>query len=125
MAEADVLYFPLPFEARYASFSRFSLSTKLVSYLGSGVPILYHGPRDAAAGRVLGKHGAAVMASSLGMEAVADGLLTPAATWHETGKNALRLARSSFMLPEQQATFWKMFPHRAGRTHAASTPRSD
>ena len=25
-------------------FVRFSLSTKLVTYLGSGLPIIYHGP---------------------------------------------------------------------------------
>ena len=43
LSEADLLYLPLPSDAAHAPLVRFSLST-LVTYLGSGVPIFYHGP---------------------------------------------------------------------------------
>ncbi len=39
-------------------FARYSLSTKMVTYAGSGVPILYHGPADSAAYELLNKNNA-------------------------------------------------------------------
>lgn len=106
MAEADVLYFPLPFEPRYASFARFSLSTKLVSYLGSGVPILYHGPEDAAAGHLLAKHNAAVLATSPTAEGLTEELQSAPSAWSAAGAHALRLAGTRFMIDAQRTTFW-------------------
>ena len=52
-ASADVLYLPLPFGDRFAAFTELSLPTKLVTYVGSGRPILYHGPPATATTRVL------------------------------------------------------------------------
>jgi glycosyltransferase involved in cell wall biosynthesis len=59
--DIDLLYLPLPFGREYDDFVNFSLSTKLISYLGSGIPILYHGPRNSALARLLIKHDAAFM----------------------------------------------------------------
>ena len=39
MSQATLLYMPLPFAAEDECFVRFSLSTKMISYLGSGRPI--------------------------------------------------------------------------------------
>ena len=61
MTRADLLYLPLPFGEEFEKFTRYSLSTKMVAYLGSGVPILYHGPAESAAARLLLRHGAALM----------------------------------------------------------------
>ena len=44
LESADMLYLPLPFSVDDEPLARFSLSTKLVTYLASGIPILYHGP---------------------------------------------------------------------------------
>jgi glycosyltransferase involved in cell wall biosynthesis len=49
LQEADLVYLPLPFANEWSNLNRFSLSTKMVSYLHSGIPILYHGPAQAAA----------------------------------------------------------------------------
>ena len=57
---ADVLYLPLQFGEDYTDFVRFSLSTKMVTYLVSGVPILFHGPKDSALGRLLSQSKAAI-----------------------------------------------------------------
>ncbi|HLI49420.1 MAG TPA: glycosyltransferase [Chthonomonas sp.] len=106
MEEADLLYLPLPFGPEYEMFWRYSLSTKLVTYLGSGLPILYHGPSEAAAGRLLSRHQAAVLATSLEPEAVARCLLEAGECAPQIVENAQQLARSQFMLEEQRRRFW-------------------
>jgi hypothetical protein len=104
--DAGVLYFPLPFGPENASFVKYSLSTKLVTYLGSGVPILYHGPREAAAARLLKAHDAAVIVDSLHPAAVRQGLDEVRRRGPAIAKNALALGRASFRLEDQLATFW-------------------
>ena len=65
LAEADCLYLPLHFGEADRPFAAYSLSTKMVTYLGSGLPILYHGPIGTAAYNLLEKHRAAALATSL------------------------------------------------------------
>ena len=107
LEDVDLLYLPLPFAKRYEAFYRFSLSTKMVTYLGSGLPILYHGPADAAAGRLLSRHEAAVSVTTLEPAAFAQALAAAADT-DAVVKNALRLGRQQFMLEDQRRTFWNM-----------------
>lgn len=57
--EAHFLYFPLPFGDGDAALSQFSFSTKLISYLSSGTPIIYHGPVKSAAWQYLLRNKAA------------------------------------------------------------------
>lgn len=57
-AEADLLYLPLPFGEDFADFVKLSLSTKLISYIASGAPILFHGPQVSAAGELLSEDAA-------------------------------------------------------------------
>lgn len=64
MERADLLYLPLPFGTAYSDFVRYSVSTKMITYLGSSRPILYHGPEDAAAGNLLKRAGAAIIANT-------------------------------------------------------------
>ncbi|CEK15910.1 glycosyltransferase [Chthonomonas calidirosea] len=106
MEQADLLYLPLPFEPKYEMFWRYSLSTKLVTYLGSGLPILYHGPAEAAAGRLLARHQAAVLATSLDPKEVARCLLAAGECAPQVVENAQQLARSRFLLAEQRKRFW-------------------
>ncbi|OYX15705.1 MAG: hypothetical protein B7Z16_12955, partial [Algoriphagus sp. 32-45-6] len=55
-----LLYLPLPLEHDWESFCKFSLSTKMVSYLAAGVPILYHGPESSAVAQYLRRNEAAI-----------------------------------------------------------------
>jgi glycosyltransferase involved in cell wall biosynthesis len=103
---ADLLYLPLPFPSRYRDFFRFSLSTKLVTYLGSGRPILYHGPPEGAAYEVLSSNDAAILVTTPDSDAVSRALLHGAARTAEIAANALTLARREFVLSEQQRQFW-------------------
>ena len=61
MESADLLYMPMPFGEAHEKFARYSLSTKMVTYAGSGVPILYHGPATSAAFDLLKRNDAAIL----------------------------------------------------------------
>ena len=107
MESADLLYMPIPFGEAYEKFARFSLSTKMVTYAGSGVPILYHGPTASAAYDLLQKNNAAVLLPTLEPEeiaAVLSGLTREKRA--NIATNALALAEREFMLVEQAGKFW-------------------
>ena len=107
MLSADMLYQPMPFQADEANFVRFSMSTKMVTYLGSGLPILFHGPKEAAACKLLAGHNAAVLCTTLDPESIATQLIEASTSRDAIVANALALARSRFMLADQQERFWK------------------
>lgn len=106
MTEADLLYFPLPFEAKYETFVRYSLSTKMVTYLGSGLPILYHGPEKSAAGDLLSSHEAGLLAPTTDPDALVDCLHSAVTNTNRYVQNALVLADSQFRIEEQRRRFW-------------------
>jgi glycosyltransferase involved in cell wall biosynthesis len=110
LEEADLLYLPLPFEKKYELFVRFSLSTKMVTYLGSGIPILYHGPSESAVHELLESHNAALLCTQPALDPLITMLrdfIENSETGTESAKNALVLARSDFMLPDIRRRFWR------------------
>jgi glycosyltransferase involved in cell wall biosynthesis len=109
LAQADCLYLPLHFDEADRPFAAYSLSTKMVTYLGSGLPILYHGPAGTAAYNLLEKHRAAALATSLEPNGIAETLsnLLKNNVATEFAQNAAQLARSAFMRSDQHANFWE------------------
>lgn len=105
--DADVVYMPLPFGSDHADLVRFSMSTKMVSYLGRGVPLFYHGPKASAAGNLLRQADAALVGDSLDVRAVADILASNADRKAAVAENALRLARRRFLLSDVRTRFWE------------------
>jgi hypothetical protein len=93
---ADLLYLPLPFGRAHRDFVNFSLSTKLVTYLGSGRPILYHGPKEAAVARLLIEHDAAIVVDSPRPEDLVAALDRGLPQARAIGANGLALARREF-----------------------------
>jgi hypothetical protein len=80
----------------------------MVTYLGSGIPILYHGPAGTAAHNLLSKHRAAALITSLDPKEIAH---TLAQLLQDNGSaalaaNALSLARLNFLRSEQHERFW-------------------
>jgi hypothetical protein len=109
LGEADLLYLPLPFDDAHRSFVRFSLSTKLVTYLGSGVPIFYHGPIQSAVGELLAKNDAAVICDSLEGAQVVRMLrrfVDDPGMGYDIATRALAFARENFSLPQIREKFW-------------------
>jgi glycosyltransferase involved in cell wall biosynthesis len=105
----DLLYLPLPFAKESTAFVQFSLSTKMVSYIGSGVPILYHGPSSAMVYDMLVEHDAAVSQTSRSVDELTDvlgKLCDDRQARNRVARNALKLARAEFMLVDQRQRFW-------------------
>lgn len=106
---ADLLYLPLPFQKGEDLFVRFSFSTKMVTYLGSGVPILYHGPQPSAVSDLLRKHDAALLTESSDPAVIAQTLrdfLADRRPGVGCASRALSLARQEFMLEDIAKKFW-------------------
>jgi hypothetical protein len=107
MQQADLLYMPIPFGEEHANFARYSLSTKMITYAGSGVPILYHGPTTSAAYDLLNQHRAAVSITTLDPEEIARAFVTMSVRQRtDAAANALVLAEREFMLDDQAQKFW-------------------
>jgi hypothetical protein len=107
MESADLLYMPLPFAERNQNFARFSLSTKMITYLGSGLPILYHGPiAESAAGRLLQNNGAAICLDSLDPLEIQRSLAGAPQQYNSVTRAALTLASARFRLADTQQRFW-------------------
>jgi hypothetical protein len=102
---ADLLYLPLPFGRAHRDFVRFSLSTKLVTYLATGRPILYHGPKDAAAARLLIDHDAAIVVDSPRPDDLVTALDRRLPEARSIGANALALAQREFSLGHIRDSF--------------------
>ena len=121
MQSADYVYMALPFDPRFADFVSYSMSAKLVSYLGSGLPIIYHGPESAAAGRLLSRHGAAIVLPSLDPAECAGILAGADKCVDEVLAGARQLAQTHFDLREHQARFWGPI-RRAGMACRTDSP---
>jgi glycosyltransferase involved in cell wall biosynthesis len=107
MKTADFLYMPMVFGREHENFARFSVSTKMVTYIGSGIPILYHGPTNSAAFDLLHRHQAAIFLTSLDAGEIATQLSNLTETDRMRAvENALALARREFMLTDQTQKFW-------------------
>lgn len=110
LEEADLLYLPVPFEPEYEPFARYSLSTKLVTYLGSGLPILYHGPAYSAAADLLARHDAALPVTDPSPAALTDAIEHATRDRRrERAEAALALARNRFLATDQRRRFWDAY----------------
>ncbi|MEO7166281.1 MAG: glycosyltransferase [Spartobacteria bacterium] len=106
---ADLLYLPLPFQKEQDLLVRFSFSTKMVTYLGSGIPVLYHGPQSSAVYDSLRQHDAALLTESSDPAVVAQTLrafLVDRAQGIACAARGLRLVRQEFMLGDIAKKFW-------------------
>jgi glycosyltransferase involved in cell wall biosynthesis len=105
---ADILYLPVPFGKQFAHFATLSLPTKLVTYLGSGRPILYHGPETSAPARLLRESGAAFMLHEQNPARIADAVVRWIESDHPAAcaERARNLANTRFTREHQQRVFW-------------------
>jgi len=107
--KADFLYLPLPFDEEHRAFVAYSLSTKMVSYLASGIPIIYHGPPGTAVCNLLAQNHAAALITTLDANEIASALrsLLGSTEAEAYASNALALAHRDFQRRDQHEKFWK------------------
>lgn len=121
LTEVDAVYLPLPFDAKHRNFVRLSLSTKMISYLGSGRPILYHGPADAAAARLLGRANAGALATDL--EDVGPAVRALVSDSDGLARRALALGDEQFRVERIRERFWAHIKTAPADTQAAPKER--
>lgn len=102
---ATILYLPIKFTT--PDFYLYSLSTKMVGYLGGSGTILYHGPKDSAVCNLLEKSKSAISCNSLNIEEMVSRLQTLLAMKTDVSRNAKTLAQNQFCLPDIQERFWQ------------------
>ena len=105
---ADIVYLPIKFNE--PDFYLYSLSTKMVGYLGASGVILYHGPSDSAACNLLRKYDSAFLCNTLQLNDMIDTLndiLNNKGKQLIISKNAKELAVREFDLKKIQNKFWK------------------
>ena len=112
--EVDVLYLPLSIEAKYANFAKFSLSTKMITYLGSGLPIFYHGPEDSAAYRLLQRNDACLACFSNDPAEIAAVLESLPQHRERIVHNAIALAQREFQIKKIRERFWSRIDASVG-----------
>jgi glycosyltransferase involved in cell wall biosynthesis len=107
LESADVVYQPLSLATGNQAMSAYSLSTKMITYLGSGLPILFHGPPDSAAGKLLARNNAAIVCGSNDPQQLAQALMRLVGTERDqVVSSALKLARRQFRLSDVRESFW-------------------
>ncbi len=106
LEQADYLYLPLPLGPEFESFVKFSLSTKMVTYLGSGLPIVYHGPKNAAVSELLSDAQAAIICNSSEEIDIKTKLNQAPLIREEIINNALQLGRDAFTVGKVRRSFW-------------------
>jgi hypothetical protein len=109
LEEADILYFPMKFSDPH--FFKYSMSTKMIGYLAAPGAILYHGPLDSAAARLLAESDAAMLVESLNPRDLVEQIPLLETMGLELSKNAKHLARTHFSLSENRSRFWRGTGH--------------
>ena len=110
---AAILYLPIKFVD--PDFYRYSLSTKMVSYLGAPGSILYHGPHDSAAGRLLHETHSAINCTSLDVNDMVTCIHHLINEKHTISSHAKELVRNRFNLESIQQRFWQEDTKQSGK----------
>ena len=118
--EVDLLYLPLSIDPAYSNFAKFSLSTKMITYLGSGLPIFYHGPEDAAVFKLLQKNDACISCHTNDKHDILTALYRMEKSREEIVKNALALGRRDFNINEIRNRFWSSIDFATPRDETKS-----
>ncbi|MDR3697545.1 hypothetical protein [Mucilaginibacter sp.] len=103
---ASVLYLPIKFTL--PDFYLYSLSTKMVGYLGACGSILYHGPEESAACHMLKESGAAECCSSIKVVDMIKSIEHIINSKNNISARAKILVEKRFNFNEIQKKFWQL-----------------
>jgi hypothetical protein len=101
---ATILYLPMKFTD--PDFYLYSLSTKMVGYLGAPGSILYHGPADSAACQKLNSANAAACCNTFNVEELCDAIKKVITSDTDFSKQAKVMALNGFDMVEIKKQFW-------------------
>ena len=110
LAESHLAYLPLPLGQEHREAMRLALSTKMISYLAAGLPILAHVPGDSAVAGFLKKHQAGIVSEAndpVTLAAVLEPFFREPARLVEMARRAWECAGREFAPEVVVGTFWK------------------
>lgn len=108
LADADILLHVESFDPRCASYTRFSVSSKLPEYFAAGRPILAYGPADLASIRLVVESGAGLVVTARAEHDLVSALRQLAAsseTRQRLGHKGIETARQRFDANRQREGF--------------------
>lgn len=107
ICSAHLLYLPLPFGEEFDQFVKYSFPTKLITYSGSGIPILFHGPLESSSAAVLRSNAAALCVHELNPETLVRAITScDEQILYSLAKNSLEYARRTFDQAKLSERFW-------------------
>ncbi|MBD2753313.1 glycosyltransferase family protein [Spirosoma validum] len=106
MHKADILYLPIKFSDNY--FYQYSLSTKMIGYLGAPGAILYHGPEDSAANFLLSTSDSAIGCHNLDSQTLLKKILLLIDNNLSIISNAKHIAINRFSMDKIKNLFWEL-----------------
>lgn len=101
---ADILYLPIKFNQR--DFYLYSLSTKMISYMGAKGAVLYHGPEESAACKLLVETGAGAICTTNEVADLGRQITSLSKNLHDISKNAKKVVEERFELTKIQNRIW-------------------
>lgn len=110
LSECDFLYCPYWFSSRHEIEARLSFPSKLTTYLASGRPVLFHGPKYASPSRFLEARDAAIQCNSLAPEELLETirfLVSNQSSYTRLVKNGLNAFYSCLTEKHTQTQFLK------------------
>jgi len=107
--ESDILYLPIKFND--PEFYLYSLSTKMIGYLGASGALLYHGPKDSAALNLLLVDNCAISCTSLEVAEMVESIEHIIEKGNFYSSNAKKLAKDEFLINLIQKRFWQNEDH--------------
>lgn len=102
--QADILYLPIKFTQR--DFFLYSLSTKMISYMGAKGAILYHGPEESAACKLLVETGAGATCTTTQIDDLSQQIMSLSNHIHDFSENAKKVVDERFDLTKIQNRIW-------------------
>lgn len=102
---ATILYLPIKFSV--PEFYLYSLSTKMISYLGTSGAILYHGPSDSAACKLLTKEKSAASCTTLQVKDMVSSITNILHDFKKISANAKKVATNKYNMENIVNEFWQ------------------
>ncbi len=99
LKKSTILYLPVSISDEIASFTKYSISTKLSEYFASGTPVIYCGPDSIAMADIIRKYKCAFSITEKGVDKIYSAviqLLDDKVMMAEYSKNAYNLAATHF-----------------------------
>lgn len=96
-------------EPERIAFAQLSLPTKIITYIGAGIPFVYHGPSDSTVGDLLKKYKAGIVVDSNDPIQLSDSFLYLLNHYDSFQEECKRAVRETFSQSKIQQSFYEHF----------------